>query len=45
MSKDLFYFDYTTWQWKVPIYDGGKMLIWNPMTRNYEEYTFSQQVE
>jgi hypothetical protein len=45
MSKDLFYFDYTTWQWKVPTYEAGKMLIWNPMTRNYEEYIFSQQAE
>lgn len=45
LSRDMFYFDHTTWQWKVPLYEGGKVQVWNPMTRNYEEYTFSQQVE
>ena len=42
MSRDLFVFDYTTWQWKVPLYEGGKMQIWNPLTRQYENYTISE---
>lgn len=45
MSKDLFYFDYTTWQWKVPLYEGGKVQVWNPMTRQYENYTFANSEE
>jgi hypothetical protein len=45
MSKDLFYFDYTTWQWKVPLYEGGKVQVWNPMTRQYENYTFANTEE
>ncbi len=42
MSRDLFVFDYTTWQRKVPLYEGGKMQIWNPLTRQYENYTISE---
>ena len=44
MSRDLFTFDYTTWQWKVPLYEGGKVQVWNPMTRQYENYTFADVV-
>jgi hypothetical protein len=45
MSKDLFYFDYTTWQWKTPLYEGGKVQVWNPTTRQYENYTFANNQE
>lgn len=44
MSRDMFYFDHATWQWKVPLYEGGKVQVWNPMSRQYEEYQFNQQV-
>jgi hypothetical protein len=45
MSRDMFYFDYSTWQWKVPLYEGGKVQVWNPMTRQYENYTFANTQE
>jgi hypothetical protein len=46
MSREFFVFDYTTWQWKSPQFESGKMLIWNPQNREYEEYVYNnpQQV-
>jgi hypothetical protein len=41
MSREFFVFDYNTWQWKSPLFEGGKMLIWNPLNREYEEYVYS----
>lgn len=43
MSRDMFFFDHATWQWKVPLYEGGKVQVWNPMSRKYEEYKFTQE--